>query len=57
QEHAILERRRTVYEAAKQAMPQRWKGRHTRDWNPIGEVWLNPPKESAADDHKLSRAA
>jgi len=57
QEHAILERRRAVYEAAKQSMPQRWKGRHTRDWNPIGEVWLNPPKESAADDHKLSRAA
>ena len=57
QEHAILERRRTVYEAAKQAMPQRWKGRHTRDWSPMGEVWLNPPKESAADDHKLSRAA
>jgi len=33
------------------------RDRHTRDWNPIGEVWLNPPKESAADDHKLSRAA
>ena len=57
QEHVILERRRRVYEAAKQSMPERWKGRHTRDWNPVGEVWLNPPKESAADDHKLSRAA
>lgn len=57
QEHVILERRRRVYEAAKQSMPARWKGRHTRDWSPVGDVWLNPSKESAGDDQKLNRAA
>jgi len=57
QEHVILERRRRVYEAAKQSMPERWKGRHTRDWNPVGEVWLNPPKEHVAAPKELSHAA
>lgn len=39
---AILDERQRVYEAAKQAHPERWSG-NTRDWTPIGEVWLNPP--------------
>jgi transposase InsO family protein len=41
---AILDERKRLYEAAKAAHPRRWSG-DTRDWTPVGEVWLNPPKE------------
>ena len=40
----ILQNRHEVYEAAKQAHPERWNGRNTRDWSDIKEVWLNPDK-------------
>ena len=33
QDHRILARRKTTYELAKQARPQRWKSRQTRTWN------------------------
>src|SRR5690606_2350725 len=39
QEALLLQARQQVYEAARQAMPQRWKGRPTRDWRPAAEVW------------------
>lgn len=42
----ILAKRKVVYEQAKAAHPERWSGA-TRDWNPVTEVWLNPPKEHA----------
>ena len=38
---AILQRRKEVYEAAKQRHPERWSG-STRDWILKNEVWLNP---------------
>ena len=43
---AILQHRKAVYEAAKQRHPQRWSGQ-TRNWEPIGIVWLNPDKPNA----------
>lgn len=41
---AILADRKRLYETAKQARPERWSG-DTRNWAPINEVWLNPPKD------------
>jgi putative transposase len=39
----ILERRRQVYEAAKERNPERWT-KEIRDWTLEDEVWLNPDK-------------
>jgi putative transposase len=44
----ILEKRKRLYEAAKAERPERWSGA-TRNWQPIEEVWLNPPKEHMED--------
>lgn len=44
EDRAILTRRVTVYERAKQRHPERWQGA-TRNWSPIGEVWLNPDSQ------------
>lgn len=41
----ILERRKSVYSSARSRNPERWS-RDTRNWNPIGPVWLNPPREA-----------
>ena len=41
QDTAILERRKAVYETAKRQHPERWSGT-TRNWEPVGTVWLNP---------------
>jgi putative transposase len=38
---ALLAQRKALYEAAKARCPQRWSGA-TRNWEPVGEVWLNP---------------
>jgi putative transposase len=38
---ALLAQRRALYEAAKAQRPERWSGT-TRNWEPVGEVWLNP---------------
>jgi hypothetical protein len=57
QKHAILKQRKTVYKTAKRSMPRRWKGRRTRDWQSIAEVWLNPPKEHRAGAQNLKRDA
>jgi hypothetical protein len=43
----LLKQRDAVYEAARQRNPERWSG-NTRNWNPVIEVWLNPPKEYQA---------
>src|SRR5690606_32923164 len=48
QRPVILERGARVYGAAKPSIPGRWKGSHRRDWGPMGEVWLNPPKAHVA---------
>lgn len=44
----LLTHRETVYEAARQRNPERWSGK-TRNWTPVPEVWLNPPKEHQAE--------
>lgn len=41
QDAAILARRQTVYALAKARHPERWSGL-TRDWTPVGIVFLNP---------------
>ena len=43
----ILARRHAIYTAAKQANPRRWSGK-TRNWQPVGAVWLNPEKAQKA---------
>ena len=53
---AILASRKRLYEAARQSQPARWSG-NIRNWEPIGEVWLNPPKESEnerSDNRKVA---
>ena len=47
---ALLERRHRVYQRARAERPDRWS-RQTRDWTPIGTVWLNPERKGhgAAD--------
>jgi transposase InsO family protein len=56
EERAILANRQAVYEAAKQRHPQRWTGK-TRNWNPVGIVWLNPEKSDARGAKIRDRAA
>jgi len=41
----VLEMRRQVYEAAKATHSERWSNK-TRNWDYIGEVWLNPPADA-----------
>jgi len=45
-EHELLERRKAVYEQARLRHPERWTG-PTRDWSPVGAVYLNPDERSA----------
>ena len=45
QDHNILARRHALYLDARAANPRRW-ARHTRNWQPIGAVTLNPERES-----------
>lgn len=45
---AILAARKQLYEDAKRVRPERWS-RHTRNWTPISEVWLNPPKDQPSE--------
>ena len=56
EDNDLLEKRKAVYESARQKNPQRWSGR-TRNWNPVEEVWLNPPKEHQAEKMQESKAA
>jgi len=44
----LLKQREAVYEMARQRNPGRWSG-NTRNWNPVTEVWLNPPKENQTE--------
>ena len=46
EDQAILAKRKDIYEAAKERNPQRWSGK-TRNWDPVGEVWLNPENSDA----------
>lgn len=44
QERAILGNRHDVYTAAKRRTPRRWTS-STRNWSPVGDVYLNPVKQ------------
>jgi transposase InsO family protein len=46
EDRALLASRDQVYEIARAARPDRWSGR-TRNWQPIGAVWLNPERPEA----------
>jgi len=46
QEHAVLARRRELYQRARAANPERWTGA-TRNWTPVGLVTLNPVRAPA----------
>jgi len=43
EDRAILARRDAIYAEAKAQNPRRWSGT-TRDWSPVGAVWLNPER-------------
>ena len=47
----LLQKRVTVYEAAKRRHPERWSGR-TRNWQPVLVVHLNPDQYIAKKDEK-----
>lgn len=54
---AILNQRKVVYEEARRMHPERWS-RTTRNWDPVGSVWLNPPDtKSDTDNGQLRKAA
>jgi transposase InsO family protein len=57
EDEQILLKRHHVYEQAKRDMPKRWNNRATRNWQPINEVWLNPPKEHINESINLKQAA
>lgn len=44
----VLARRHTLYLQARSAHPRRW-ARHTRNWQPIASVTLNPERESVVE--------
>ena len=56
EDREILKHREAVYQAAKERNPKRWSG-EIRNWNPVTEVWLNPPKEVRAGEQRLLEAA
>jgi len=55
EDQGLLKQRAAVYEAARQRNPQRWSGK-TRNWDPVKEVWLNPPKENQAEIRRSSQS-
>jgi len=54
--NALLKARDAVYKAARHRHPERWSG-ETRNWSPVAEVWLNPPKERQAAKGRNLKAA
>ena len=52
----ILAKRKAVYEAAKQRHPERWS-RDTRNWDHLGEVWLNPENSDLDGSEMRDEAA
>ena len=52
-DHQILAARHQVYERARQRHPSRWR-RHTRNWQPIGAVMLNPERDAVVEAIQLN---
>ena len=53
---AILAKRNAVYRQAKRRNPAQWSA-NTRDWSPVGEVWLNPDNDAQMERKIRDRAA
>jgi len=43
-DHALLAKRHTIYQRARECNPRRWSGK-TRNWTPISIVTLNPERD------------
>ena len=56
QDVEILEKRRILYEQARAQNPRRWSGA-VRNWQPVGEVYLNPEKPTADPQSPATQAA
>mgnify|MGYP001814690833 CR=1 FL=1 len=55
-EEHILANRREVYKKARRRHPNRWS-RHTRNWDPVRLVWLNPDDRDRIDRDQCFRKA
>lgn len=55
EEHEVLRNRRKVYAAARRRRPERW-ARETRNWEPRGDVVLNPAKANSGDGEEVAAA-
>jgi putative transposase len=53
-DHAILQRRHTLYCQARTCNPRRWSGK-TRNWTPIGAVTLNPERDVIVTAHSIDK--
>ncbi len=56
EDQALLAQRKQVYEQARQEKPERWST-VTRNWSPVGEVWLNPDRQQRLEGENLTIAA
>ena len=54
EDRTLLERRTQLYTEARAANPSRWS-RQIRNWSPVGDVCLNPERDT--NDHKIRDAA
>lgn len=50
---ALLALRHALYQKARASRPERWS-RHTRDWTPAGEVYLNPDSVPALEARRAA---
>jgi len=55
-ENEILAQRKAVYEQARQRHPERWTG-STRNWSPVGAVYLNPDERPANSTEVTSKTS
>ena len=53
-DQSILANRDLVYRKARQRCPQRWSGK-TRNWLPIGPVWLNPDRPASGETLEIGK--
>jgi putative transposase len=49
QECDVLSKRAILYAKARAQKPERWSGK-TRNWQPVGAVWLNPERKTGAPE-------
>ena len=52
----ILKKRHAVYKAARSRTPERW-ARNTRNWSPVGMVYLNPGKPAKKEEQTKQKTA